>query len=377
MAEKVTRTSWLGKIKGHVGVANRLFEADKREREAAGREPIETNIILTEREIKSGKLDAGRVLMTMLGGKPRPLNDGDLETFRRAMDTLRSEAGSDAGRGIKAQDVIDLANRRPLHYENKYDLDKGFQSDLDKARAEITQGVAVSANGGTVRFMTNAGRTSGRSRHIVIVDFLRWEDACAKVAALPKGDKAAIRRVANWLRKERLAFDCDCERHRYFFRYVASIGGFAAGRKETGYPKIRNPHLHGCACKHVLRVMTEIINSGNFLRFLTNHLENVAEYRARSQISQAEAEKFVRNRRKPTKIVTGDELKAKREAARKKAEEKRALKKVAVKPPPKPRKPDPPVSRYDFMKAAREMAGHLGLSLEEFLSRFPEYKKGA
>ena len=55
--------------------------------------------------------------------------------------------------------------------------------------------------------------------------------------------------------KGRISFDCSCGRHQYWFRYLATIGGFALSPFEHGFPKIRNPKLLGCACKHMIKVV--------------------------------------------------------------------------------------------------------------------------
>ena len=55
--------------------------------------------------------------------------------------------------------------------------------------------------------------------------------------------------------KGRISFDCSCGRHQYWFRYLATIGGFALTPLEHGFPKIRNAKLIGCACKHMVKVV--------------------------------------------------------------------------------------------------------------------------
>ncbi len=72
------------------------------------------------------------------------------------------------------------------------------------------------------------------------------------------GNPRPSAKVSYYLTKSYLKFDCDCGRHRFWYRYISTIGGFNAGRDETGFPKIRNPQLTGVACKHVLRTLTAI-----------------------------------------------------------------------------------------------------------------------
>lgn len=54
----------------------------------------------------------------------------------------------------------------------------------------------------------------------------------------------------------RLSIDCACGRHQFWYRYLAGIGNYAVTPPaEQDYPKIRNPRLTGCCCKHVLKVL--------------------------------------------------------------------------------------------------------------------------
>ncbi len=71
----------------------------------------------------------------------------------------------------------------------------------------------------------------------------------------------------NLIKEGQIAFDCDCGRHRYWYRYLATIGKYNYGINETRYPTTRNPNLTGLACKHVLRVMNHI-TSANFKDYL-------------------------------------------------------------------------------------------------------------
>ena len=358
---------WLGKVRGHVGEAKGRFDTDRREREAAGSAPADKNIILTEREVR-GEWDASRVLFTTLGGQPRPITAEDLAAFRHNM--RQAERRFKGGKGITARQVIDMASATPLRY-----ISPGQpRSDIDKARREITMGVPVSAINGTIRFLTNSGPDSKVSRHHVVVNLHEFEAAAAQLAATPndgKGGKSP-KQIANWLRKQKLSFDCDCERHRYFFRYVATIGGFAAGRKETGYPKIRNPKLVGVACKHVLRVMTELESSNAVLAVLEKHLASVSEYKARTQLAQIEAEEAA-TPKAPTRIKTSKQRAAEAQKAREKAAIARAAKEAATKPPKKIAS----ASRRASKTAAETLAKQFGLSPEQVMKVLAaEAKKG-
>lgn len=196
--------------------------------------------ILNPAEV-SGEYDAGRMLQTTLGGQVRHITLEDLRTFRANVKT----AGKQFKGGITAKSVIDHS----------------LPGDRDRANVQIRTAVPLQALGGLIHFVTNAGPDSDVSRHHVKVDLLNWS------AALSSPSKPAD--MAKFVATGPLKFDCDCGRHTYFFRYIATIGKFNAGRDETGYPKIRNPDLVGVACKHVLRVMQTLSSPAVRIRLAT------------------------------------------------------------------------------------------------------------
>lgn len=195
-----------------------------------------------------GKYNFKRELRTTLGGVLRPITDADLRDFQRNIKA----AGKQYKRGITAQTVID--NSRP--------------ADLARGNAEIKFSVPLSHAAGRFQFSTNAGPNSNVTRHYVTIEFLNYS------AAL--GNPRPSDKVAYYLTKSYLKFDCDCGRHRFWYRYISTIGGFNAGRDETGFPKIRNPQLIGVACKHVLRTMTAIQQPA-FRTFLMRAVEQDRE----------------------------------------------------------------------------------------------------
>lgn len=195
-----------------------------------------------------GKYNFKRELRTTLGGVIRPITDADLRDFQRNIKA----AGKQYKRGITAQTVID--NSRP--------------DDLRRGNAEIKFSVPLSHAAGRFQFATNAGPSSKVTRHYVTIEFMNYS------AAL--GNPRPSDKVAYYLTKSYLKFDCDCGRHRFWYRYISTIGGFNAGRDETGFPKIRNPQLIGVACKHVLRTMTAIQQPA-FRAFLMRAVEQDRE----------------------------------------------------------------------------------------------------
>lgn len=71
----------------------------------------------------------------------------------------------------------------------------------------------------------------------------------------------------------RISFDCACGRHQYWYRYLTNIGGFDVNPpKEQDFPKIRNPGLKGCCCKHVLKVL-RVLKSNTVHAVLAKEIE--------------------------------------------------------------------------------------------------------
>jgi hypothetical protein len=203
-----------------------------------------------------GNYDAARLLYTTLGGGIRPITTSDLEAFRRNAQTV----GKRFRGGITPQGVIDHSRAE----------------DRQRARQQIHYAVPARDKAGTIQFVTNAGPDSNVSRHFITVELVYFSAAVAS----PKKPG----QMADYLTRGKVRFDCDCERHRYWFRYIATIGRYNAGRDETGFPKIRNPQLTGVACKHVLRVMVAL-REGQ----VRNYIAKMVERGQRSVVARTAA----------------------------------------------------------------------------------------
>ena len=309
--------SWLPKLRGSAGEAKARAAEDAKQRREAEKSP--KSVILSKRDIQ-GEYDAYRALQTTLGGARRNITADDLEAFRQNMRMLQGRINV---AGITAQQVLDLAASHPL----KNPRNPKDAGDLDRAGKEINFAVPVAAavpaqasDSLDVRFMTNAGPKSKVTRHHVVVRFHGYGNAARLIMATPttqqppKGKLSKVvtpKQAAVQMRAAGLAFDCDCERTRFFLRYLATAGGYNAGRPEHGYPKIRNPGLQGVACKHVLRVMIEIVQSAAVLNFLERVLAKALtseDNKVRVQSTQAEATAAAERQSKaPRAIETSDE----------------------------------------------------------------------
>lgn len=178
----------------------------------------------------AGEYDAGRLLATTLGGNLHALTHDDLRAFRQNVQLL----GKRFRGGITAKAVIDSS----------------LPEDRERANRQIRMAVPVQSIGGRIHFMTNAGPDSDVTRHHVHIELMTFGAA----VSAPKVATEVVKEVSAGA----LKFDCDCGRHTYWYRYIATVGKYNAGRDETGFPKIRNPQLRGIACKHVLRVMQQL-----------------------------------------------------------------------------------------------------------------------
>jgi hypothetical protein len=230
-----------------IGRATERLTSARKEAEARAKADLarrQASPSILHPEEVSGDYDTKRTLMTTLRGNiSQPITLDDLRAFQRNVATLKKlHATKGPGTrkmtfrgGITAQHCIDLA----------------IEADKKRANDEIRMAVVASIRGPLVHFITNSGPDSDVSRHHVHVQF---QDFQSEAGASPNDAKKIGKKIA----LGRLKFDCDCGRHTFWYRYMATVGEYAYGRLETGFPRVRNPRLRGVACKHVLRVMHTI-----------------------------------------------------------------------------------------------------------------------
>ena len=247
---------WLGKIHGSAKDAKTRASSDAAQRKTAGSDP--KSVILNANDVQ-GEYDAYRALKTTIGGDLVNITIDHLKAFQHNIRTVKNNFKA----GIRARQVIDLSRKE----------------DVQRSNEQIRMAVPVTAakepgtgGGAIVRFMTNSGGSDPKvTRHHVLVNFIDY----SKIVS--SGAHGDARKSADKLRKQPLKIECTCGRWRFWFRYIATIGGFNAGRDETGFPKIRNPGLSGVACKHILRVMHEVESSPSVLAFLERLIKKARE----------------------------------------------------------------------------------------------------
>lgn len=220
----------------------------------------------------SGDYDFKRALQTTLGlpeGMTRAITKHDIQAFAANIEQM---AQSYKG-GITVEQVISLSR----------------QEDIDRANKQIHVAIPTRRVNNTVTFTTNASREgleknpNGPKFHNVHVEFLAFNELVFNP------DKVKSTTVQNRLSKGKVKFECDCRRFKYWFRYINTVAGTVLGRKEGGYPKIRNPQLSGVACKHILRVMHYIKSSeGRHYLAMALEKERTKQVGARHKTSKSE-----------------------------------------------------------------------------------------
>jgi hypothetical protein len=335
---------WFGNVTGSAKEADQRSATDAQRRRNEYAKGAKS-VILGRNDLH-GEWDVDRVLKTTLGmgkGESRNITVEDLAAFKQNLKTAQSKFKKSI-KGIKPQQVIDLS----------------LAIDRERANQQIKMAVPTMATKGLVRYITNASKESKDLRHHVLIDFLAFESAA--------GGTKSPTQAANWLRQQPIAFDCDCGRHTFWYRYISTIGNFNAGRAETGYPKVRNPNLSGVGCKHILRVMAEISSGGTTLGFLTKQIEKARGNDSGNAVrkkTQAEIKADLdRLEKQKHRVVKTSDVRASDRQARANREAIKQAAKEAAKPPKKTAQATrkATVGKGGFNKAQRELLLAQGLT---------------
>lgn len=251
----------------HASDRQNRIRQDKARRDQAEQGTDTRPLTLLRPSDLSGEYDASRMLQTTIGGILRPITSADLVAFQKNIATAEARFAG----GITTQQVIDWS----------------LAIDRQRATSEIPLAAVYGRKGDTVRYVTNASSGSKDVRHYVDIRFVGWETAITGSRKIGTGTARAI---AQGL----IRFECDCGRHTYWYRYLATLGKYHLGRAETAFPKIRNPNLSGIACKHVLRVM-QVIQSPAGVQYLKAQMDKDRAALDTKQASQRNTAAQVRN----------------------------------------------------------------------------------
>jgi hypothetical protein len=188
------------------------------------------DLLRRRREVtKSGK----QKLILDFGSKGRQVSYtlADLNKMATAMGKAEGKF-SESTRGVTVAELIGSSRK----------------IDIERAKS-ITNSTLYKFDGSILMFRSRAGDDSEFAYHQVKIRLEDWEH---EVRA---GKGESYMPAAMQAARGRVSFDCDCGRHQYWYRYLATIGGFALDPKEFAFPKIRNPKLQGCCCKHVIKTL--------------------------------------------------------------------------------------------------------------------------
>ncbi|GAB1077913.1 MAG: hypothetical protein SAqTSB_40530 [Shewanella algae] len=117
-----------------------------------------------------------------------------------------------------------------------------------------------------------ASRKSKYTHHRVRIRLEEWDEEMMDADGTQKGYQKAVKTAC----KGRMSIDCSCGRHQFWYRYMATVGGYAiTPPKEMAFPKIRNNKLTGLACKHVIKVV-EMMQSPAWQRPMAMQMERQA-----------------------------------------------------------------------------------------------------
>lgn len=259
----------------------------------------------------AGKLSPARMLTTRLGGAgARLITPADLAHFKREVQAL----GDKARQGLTAKEALGLSR----------------SIDIERAKAEIRYSMPARLQGGKVHLVTDSGPRSKVTRHHINVEFSLYSTALSRPGTASQ--------AAQWLMKESpLRFECDCEHFRYFLRFVATAGGWVAGRAEHGLPKLTNPTLDGACCKHLVRVMTDVQMSVGLRQRL-------------SQMVEADRARVDKPGKAKPRTFTVTQADAERMLPKK-------ARRIAVPTPSRGAKLPPPASAADIQTALKTFAG--------------------
>ena len=144
--------------------------------------------------------------------------------------------------------------------------------DIKRANTQIFLASVFKRKGNVIHFVTNAGIGSKDTHHYVTVQLLDYPQLLLGRTKAP-----TVLDVRKAVTEGKIRFDCDCGRHRYWYRYIATIGKYNYGVDESRYPSTRNPNVTGVACKHALRVMKHVTSAHMLARIRTYATDDIAK----------------------------------------------------------------------------------------------------
>lgn len=242
----------------------KIWKAKEKKRADDGREAFLTPDLLKRRKqlTKGGKQNL--VLQYGTKGDTISYTLKDLNDMAKSMDKAQGKFKEET-KGAPVSELLKAARMRV----DLWGKQKGL-SDFRKATAEIGTAALYKIKGGTLHFRVTASGKTKYSHYAVRIRLEEWEKHIKGPDPYPLAAKKAA--------AGRVSVDCTCGRYQYWFRYLATIGGFALEPFEHVFPKIRNPRLIGAVCKHLAKALVVLQSPVVHIR-LAKEMERQAKKR--------------------------------------------------------------------------------------------------
>lgn len=220
----------------------------------------------------------------------------DLKSFEKNRAGVRQQFTSDVSGITYAQLVANSQAIDIKRANNKVDDGSG-----------IKRAVPTTLKHNILTVSVEASDISRDKHHRVKFRFEEWDRLIEELTS----DEKSTAKIARQLCAGRVSFDCDCGRHQYWYRYIATAGNFAlAPPKEYAYPKEKNPNLKGVACKHVIHAFTRLqsaswqIRIGQAMQKSAKRVGYGDDARKTTEhFTDADKAKFNRNRSSQTNVA--------------------------------------------------------------------------
>jgi len=149
-----------------------------------------------------------------------------------------------------------LFTRRPILEITSRELRASLShrvNDRQKSQHIKATYLGVDKRTGDLLFKTNSGTTPGKFWHqrVRLLDLPTARDLAAVDGSI------SDMKIINLAIFGDIALHCDDPSFRYYWSYIAFQLGYGL-RRESRFPKIRNPRLEGSICKHLVAVLKKM-----------------------------------------------------------------------------------------------------------------------
>ena len=190
----------------------------------------------------------------------------DLKSFQKARTDTAKRFGK---KGITIDQLIAASRPDDVKRANGTFIPKkegGWRGNLVRGAARLYQ-----VRGDTLFFSVRASEESKKQLHQVKIRLQGWNDQLTNDRS---SEKTAVKNALDG----KVMIDCDCERHQFWYRYLAGVGGYAlTPPTEKDFPKVRNPDLTGACCKHVIAAF-QVVRTPTYQAVITNQMKRQRQH---------------------------------------------------------------------------------------------------